>query len=94
MGLVVCLARSQKRIGAICAATWPKFMNTDDEVSIFGPFLKLLGVMVVIWLIVTAIEGPQERKNPLADSEAEWQSLSTQEKADRIEREMRRQGAK
>tara|TARA_R100001129_G_scaffold175773_1_gene149051 strand:- start:1818 stop:2036 length:219 start_codon:yes stop_codon:yes gene_type:complete len=33
-------------------------------------------------------------RNPLADSEAEWQRLSTQEKADRIEREMRRQGAR
>ena len=69
-------------------------MNTEEEVSIFGPTLKFLGVMVIIWLIVTAIEGPQEKKNPLADSEAEWQSLSTQEKAKQIEREMRRQGAK
>ena len=24
LGLAVCLVRSQKRIGAICAATWPK----------------------------------------------------------------------
>jgi hypothetical protein len=38
--------------------------------------------------------GGGSNRNPLADSEAEWQSLSTQEKADRIEREMRRQGAK
>ena len=72
-------------------------MHSDNEDSIFGPFFKLLGWMILIWLVVSFVENeisPREKKNPLAGSEAEWQSLSTQEKARRIEREMRRQGAK
>ena len=72
-------------------------MHSDDEGSIFGPFFKLLGWMILIWLVVSFVENeisPREKKNPLADSEAEWQSLGVQEKARRIEREMRRQGAK
>ena len=61
-----------------------------NEVQLLGPAACLARSQKRI----TAIEGPQEKKNPLADSEAEWQSLDTQEKARRIEREMRRQGAK
>ena len=73
-------------------------MNESDADGIIVGIkwcFKFIVVMFIVAWIFQIFEGDSgTKKNPLAGSESEWRSLSTQEKADRIEREMRRQGAR